>query len=196
MRPIKYTGATKYCYPDSEILINKLDIRDLELLNEAEAALSAQRLLELEKRPVNGCFNFEHLKEIHRYILQDLYDFAGKVRNEDISKGHTSFAKWKYIEENADKLFSDLKAEMSLKGTSKIVFAQRAAYYMAELNVLHPFRDGNGRAIREFIRELALINGHRLTWYAVDYQEILDASIRSVFELNMLTNVIFQAIQA
>jgi cell filamentation protein len=87
-------------------------------------------------------------KEIHYYIFQELYDFAGKIREEDIIKGNTHFAKYQYIVSNAIQLFEELKNENHLLNTSVDQFAKRTAHYMAELNILHPFRDSNGRAIR------------------------------------------------
>ena len=70
---------TKYCYPDTDILINKLDIRDLDKLHIFERKLTMLRLLELLDKPINGKFDFKHLQAIHAYIIQDVYDWAGKV---------------------------------------------------------------------------------------------------------------------
>jgi cell filamentation protein len=139
---------SKYCYPNTDVLINKLEIKDKELLEEADSLYSAQRLLELQAEPIKGDFDLQHLKEIHYYIFQDLYDFAGKIREEDIIKGNTHFAKYQYIVSNAIQLFEELKNENHLLNTSVDQFAKRTAHYMAELNILHPFRDSNGRAIR------------------------------------------------
>ena len=75
---------------------------------------------------------------------------------------------------------SELKAEKHLKGLDVEQFSERAAYYMSEINVLHPFREGNGRAQREYSRTLAMKNGYELDWSRVDQQEFLDASIKSV----------------
>jgi cell filamentation protein len=193
-KPSKYSTTNKYFYRGTNVLINKLDIKDARLLSDAEAELSAQRLIELDVAPITGQFDFEHLKKIHRHIFQDLYDFAGQIRDLDMSKGDTPFAKWQYIEENTTKLLTELKEEDFLRGQTKNVFAKRASYYMAELNVLHPFREGNGRAIREFIRCLALQCGFTLNWDAVSEEEILDASIQSVLYISALTDVILKAI--
>lgn len=80
-----------YCYEDTDVLINKLDIRDSDLLAEADTEFSAQRLLELGAHPVKGMFTLSHIQNIHKYIFQDIYPFAGKLRLEDISKGTTMF---------------------------------------------------------------------------------------------------------
>ena len=70
----------KYCYPDSEVLKNKLNIIDKNKLFEAEKELTAIRLKELQDKPIKGKFDFKHLKAIHKYIFQDIYDWAGKER--------------------------------------------------------------------------------------------------------------------
>lgn len=190
----KYSTSTKYCYPQTNVLRNKFDIKNAGLLQDAEQVLSSQRLLELVAIPVLGNFDLEHLKKIHKYIFQDIYEFAGEIRTEDISKGITLFANWQHIEEYAVKLFLELEIEACLNGLSLHDFAERAAYYMAELNMLHPFREGNGRAIREFIRCLAVQCGYTLNWDTVSEKEILDASIKSVLDISALTEVILKAI--
>jgi cell filamentation protein len=102
----------------------------------------------------------------------------------------------KYIIPNAKALFEELKNENYLFETSVDEFAQRAAYYMAELNILHPFRDGNGRAIREFIRCLALKAGYEIKWNSISKDELLDASIKSVTNIKPLKKCIKKAIDS
>ena len=192
----KYSsGDSKYCYPNTDVLINKLDIKDKELLEEADALYSAQRLLELEAEPIEGNFDLQHLKKIHYYIFQDLYEFAGKIREEDITKGNTHFAKSQYIVPNANELFKELKNENFLLEMSIDQFAKRASYYMAELNILHPFRDGNGRAIREFIRSLALECGYELKWNSISKDKLFNASVKSVLDTDPLSECIKKAIE-
>lgn len=198
MTPSSKYGSdeSKYCYPGTNVLINKLDIKDKKLLKEADSLYSAQRLLELQAEPISGNFDLEHLKDIHHYIFQDLYEFAGKIREEDIIKGNTHFAKSEHIIPNAKKLFNELKNENYLQGTSVEKFAEKASYYMAELNVLHPFRDGNGRAIREFIRCLALKCVYKLNWNSISKDDLFDASVKSVLDTKPLSKCIKKAIES
>lgn len=192
----KYSSShSKYCYPDSDILINNFDIKDPMLLQEAEELFTTQRLYELIIEPIEGTINFDYLKRIHCYIFQDIYPFAGKVREEDISKDSFRFASWIHIDQCAEKLFEELANESFDFCSSKEQFALRSAYYMAELNVLHPFREGNGRAIREFIRILAERCNFRLSWNAIEHNEILLASIKSVHDIADLTKCIKKAIE-
>ena len=192
---MKYGSSnSKYCYQGTDILINKLDIRTDDLLKEAESLFTAQRLLELSATPFQGSFDLKHLQQIHYYMFQDLYDFAGKIREEDISKGNTLFAKFQYIAQNTEMLFNELKSEKLLKETSVDEFSKRSAYYMSELNIIHPFREGNGRTIREFIRCLALSCGYILNWNSVDKDNLLDASIKSVNNYEHLARCIRKSI--
>lgn len=194
---LKYgSSSSKYCYPDTYTLINKLDIHDDNLLKEAESLYTAQRLLELQAEVILGNFDLNHLLAIHYYIFQDLYDFAGKIREEDISKEYTFFAKFPYIVLNAEKLLKDLQKENYLKELNQEEFSNKAAYYMAELNVIHPFREGNGRTIREFIRCLALNSNFILNWNAIDKDDLLQASIKSVMDSSVLAKSIKKCIDS
>lgn len=169
-----------YCYPDSEVLINKLNIQNATDLSRFEADITLQRQYELENEsPVKGRFTSTHLKKIHRHIFQDVYEFAVKYRTEDMWKGDTFFCKSEYIAENLKTLLLELKQEKYLQNLGQHEYALRAAYYMAELNVIHPFREGNGRAIREFIRQLGVQAGYYMDWAKVEPKELLEASIIS-----------------
>lgn len=166
---------SKYCYKDSEVLINYYNVRDRSLLNRIERDITDLKLTELQIKPVKGNFNLTHLKAIHKFIFGDIYPFAGKIRTEDIFKGATMFAKYYLINDKLKSLFSELSAEQYLKTLDRGRLASRIAFYMAELNMLHPFCEGNGRAIREFIRTLALNAGYEIDWYKLDKNQLLTA---------------------
>lgn len=166
---------SKYCYKGTDVLKNKFHIRDFDLLQETERNYTMLRLLELEDRPVRGRFDFDHLCEIHRYIFQDIYDFAGKVRTVDIAKSNL-FCPVKHLSAQADDVFHNLAKEDYLENLEKDEMAERLAYYFGEINALHPFREGNGRAQREFLRELALYNKYTLRLQNVSPDEMLEAS--------------------
>jgi cell filamentation protein len=167
-----------YCYPNSLVLVNKLNIKDFAKLRDAERKLSSLRALELIENPVNGGFDLAHLAKIHGYLFQDIYEWAGKVRNVDIAKGNM-FCKAQFITTQAEEIFNKLKKEKYLHNLYRNEIAARLAYYFAEINALHPFREGNGRAQREFIRELALAAGYTIHFAAVSRDEMLAASMES-----------------
>lgn len=186
---------SKYCYQNSNTLINKLEIKDQATLQKYEARITAAKLLALRQKGITGNFDKNHFANIHRYIFEDIYPFAGKFRTENIAKGYFRFAEWEYIEEELDKLLLKLKSENYLKEKSKEELARALAYYMSELNVLHPFREGNGRTIREFIRQLALRNGYTLNLRKVEPQEMLNASIKSIIDTEKLENIIKKCLE-
>jgi len=181
---------SKYCYPGTDVLINKFNIRDAKHLLSIEKTITSTKIGELRNKPIKGQFDIDHLKKIHKYIFGDIYPFAGEFRDESIIKGNVRFANPLYIEENSIKLFKELKNENYLVGLDKDKLSQRLAYYFAEINILHPFREGNGRTQREFIREVALLSGYDIDWRLIDRSEYMNASIKSVYDTKPLENLI------
>lgn len=189
-------ASSIYCYPDSSVLKNKLDIRDPVLLRKVEADLSSARQAEIFRTPVVGRFTATHLCNIHRKLLGDVYSFAGHFRREDIAKGPTRFVTYSQIKEKLQKLLGQLQQEKWLENVPFEAFVARSAYYMAELNYIHPFREGNGRAIREFMRLLFLHNGYVVQWDAVDVEALLSAMIDSVYDTAHLEQILKQCLAA
>lgn len=184
-----------YCYEGTNTLVNKLDIKDSKLLEEYEKTTVALKLLSLEKQGISGNFDITHFSNIHRFLFDEIYLFAGLFRTENIAKDNFRFAEWEYIESELNKLLDNLKSENYLQNLDKQVLAERLAYYTAELNVLHPFREGNGRTTREFIRQLALKNNYYLNFNSVSSTELLNASIKSVIDTTDLVNIIFKCLE-
>ncbi|SDX38911.1 cell filamentation protein [Marininema mesophilum] len=185
------SGKSSYLYPGTEVLINLADIKNQAELTRYESIVTAQSLAELKIEPIDGDFDGEHLRQIHYHIFKNVYPFAGEFRQVDISKDHTYFCKVKHIEYELEKLFSKLKAEKLLQGLSLEEFARRSAYYFGELNMIHPFREGNGRVQREFIRCLGLNTGYLINWDLIISKLMVDASIQSAFVDNVgLENVV------
>jgi cell filamentation protein len=193
----KENGKSLYCYKESDVLINKENIRDAKALAEYEADITMFRQYELEKeQPVKGKYGITHLKRIHKYIFQDIYPFAGKFRMENIEKGATFFSRSEFIEENLDLILKELKKDLLLRGLNAEEFSKKAAYYMSEINLIHPFREGNGRTIREFIRQLAHYCGYIINWSLINSEALLKAIILAVDkDYGSLSNCIFQAIE-
>lgn len=153
-----------YCYPGTDVLVNAFDIRDEDRLKELETVYALYRLSELQLKKPQDPSDLKVFFDIHHCLLQDVYPFAGKLREEMTSKGTSTFAHPKHLAGQLKQLFDELAEEEYLKGLKKDVFVRRLAHYLAELNALHPFREGNGRAVREFARQLALNAGYRLDW--------------------------------
>lgn len=141
-----------YFYPNSDVLINKLGITDYNELTEKEAEITFEKLVELYDKPILGNFDAKHLRNIHKYLFDELYDWAGDYRYINMQK-QTGFTDHNNISEYLDNEFQLMHEELT-KITTIGEFAAFIATYYAQLLIIHPFREGNGRSSREFIREL------------------------------------------
>ncbi len=175
----KYEGKDHYLDPETGVLKNKLGIGDKDELERAEASLVAWRSFQLSKKPIQGSFNLDHLKAIHKHLFGDVYEWAGELRDTDLAKGNSYFANHTHIIGAALPIFEKLAHENYLNGLDAAAFSTRAAHYLGEINALHPFREGNGRAQREFINHLAYKNGYLIEWTNVSQADLLQASIAS-----------------
>lgn len=182
-----------YCYPGTSTLKNRLNIKDPVELQNVERELSVRRLTELDKRPLKDELSFDYLRKIHKELFGDLYEWAGQMRTVRISKGFM-FAYPEHINEQGKYIFRQLKNDNYLKGLSKEQFSEKLAYYKAELNVLHPFREGNGRIIRAFIQKLAESNGYYLNFDKIGKDEYHNAMIKSPYDTADLNEIIFKAL--
>ena len=131
-----------YCYKGTNVLINNLGIRNEKNLSTYERAHVASKLLALNIRPNNGDFSLKHYLGIHKYLFEEVYPFAGEIRNVDITKGGTYFARFQYIEPELDKILKEMKSELP-KVSSMDEYAEKLAGYYLDINIAHPFRDEN-----------------------------------------------------
>lgn len=165
-----------YVYPKTSVLKNLRDIRDPERLAKFEADATAERISQLSGKPISSKFDTHHLQAIHHHIFQDVYPWAGEFRTVNISRAKQfPFAFPEQIIPNLEKISRELARER-LGKLEAAKFAARAGRYMGEINAIHPFREGNGRTQREFIRQLAVANGRFLDWSAVTREEMMEAS--------------------
>lgn len=155
-------GRDPYLYPGLKVMRNRLGIRQAQRLEQAAWELTALRAATIELGPlVRG---LPHLCAIHRQLYQDVFDWAGQLREVDIYQGDTRFCHFAYIEKEGNALLQDLEEESYLVGLALDKFIERLAHYYCEINVLHPFRLGNGMAQRIFFEQLAIHAGYTLDW--------------------------------
>ena len=171
----------EYFYPNTKTFINKLGIKNDKDLLVKEAELSFNRLVELNENDITLDFDINHLCYINWYIFQDLYEWAGKIRNVNISTGSSNFADYSMLREGLTYEINLMKEDYK-NVTSKESLSQFLAEYYTHLLELHPFRDGNGRTIREFLREFVLVKTksssfgeYELDWSLIDSKVIHDA---------------------
>jgi cell filamentation protein len=179
----EYEYDIYYCYPGSFVLKNKLNIRNEDELKAAEREITSLRTAQVLMNRIEGNFDFKHLAKIHRFLFGDIYEWAGKTRTVNISKGN-QFCLCEYIQDQLDVIFKKLQQENYLKACKdKNEIAKKLAYYLGEINSIHPFREGNGRAQRMFIEHLAASLGYQLDFMKISSAEMLEASVKT-FELN------------
>lgn len=172
-----------YCYSNG-VFKNKLGIDDEDKLNSLEAELTSINLAGFLIHPVKGKLDFKHYKKIHKEIFGDLFAFAGKTRTVSMSKGTTAFCIWMFIDEQCEKTFNLIHKELlenkKYREIDKKEFVKLIAKYMTELNIIHPFREGNGRTLREYFRLLCFKCEYELTYVNCTIEEILEADIAAV----------------
>jgi len=165
-----------YTYKNSTVLVNRLDLRSQAELDDFEAEISSARAR--EPLPA-GDLDFAHYCTVHHHLFQDVYEWAGKLRTVRISKQGNPFCFPENIEAQATKLFSGLKAADFLRNLAPDRFAAKAAHFLSELNAIHAFREGNGRAQLTFFALLADRAGHPLDIEKLNPEIMLDAMIAS-----------------
>lgn len=172
------TSITDDCYPGTTCLINRLDICDESMLAKAEASIVLAKASFLDQHPVSGGYDFEHYKQIHRYLFCDLYDWAGEIRKVDVSKKGTSFVPAAEIAVCAAACFEHLSG-FSAIGLSKHELAAEVADFYNTVNMLHPFREGNGRTQRIFFKQWIQHLGYTLDLTDIDTDEFMIATIQA-----------------
>jgi cell filamentation protein len=178
--------VTDYFTDDDSQLQNKLGITDSEQLVAKEQEIVAQKsALILAENPPNQ-LNINYLKYIHRVLFEDIYDFAGQFRTVDIMKpdSNVPFAHAEFIQPEIQRIFRELTNQYYLRGLPDESFIDKIAELAADLNALHPFREGNGRTIRLFLIILADQAGFLLDYSQVSSTELITAD-KLAFEGNI-----------
>jgi cell filamentation protein len=164
-----------YSDPVTGVLYNKLGLGTAAGLEAAEREITHAALILVDESPVSPSYDLPHLQEIHKRIFGDIYEWAGQIRTVAIAKG-AMFCLPQYIDSSAAVIFGELHDEDCLRGLSRDAFVGRLAHYLGEVNALHPFREGNGRAQRAFIGQLARDAGFTLAWQHLDPARNVKAS--------------------
>lgn len=167
------------CYPGTSVLINKLDIRDEQVLAQVEADITKLRISQWELNPLADTFDFNHYKAIHAHLFSDLYDWAGRIRTVDLSKKGTRFCSAAEIENRADLIFTRLYQLNFLKSMEYGVFVEELTDFYCSTNELHPFREGNGRTQRQFLSQLTANAGYALNFSDMDGDLLMIATIQA-----------------
>ena len=164
-----------YRYPYSRVLRNKLDIRDSDQLNIAERQLVRIRI---ESGSPRGSFDLKHLRSIHKHLFQDIYEWAGELRQVDIAKSDW-FLPYDRIEMGVNDVHKRLSKQNFLRGLKKDEFSAQAGHILGDINYAHPFREGNGRTQTQYLKQLCVLAGHPIDLTKLSRDSWIEASIRS-----------------
>jgi len=173
-----YEGAENYCYPNTNVLINKFGIKDIRKLENLERKISTVKAVEFLRTNTSQDLDFKHICSIHKFLFEDLYEWAGKIRDGDFMfKGDSMFYRACFIESGFNEMYLKLEKESFLKNLDKDSFCKRLAYYIGYLNALHPFREGNGRTMRLYFQQLAEQAGYDMQFAKTTKEKLLEADI-------------------
>ncbi len=185
-------AITADCYEGTACLINKFGIQDDKQLSLIEGQITFAKGSELERNPVKGNFDFEHYKAIHKYLFDEIYEWAGKIRTVDMSKKGTNFAKANEIEKLANACFARLKSENYFKGQEFDEFINNIVDFYCVTNMLHPFREGNGRTQRIFISQLIRYAGYDIDFSSINTDDLMSATIHAANGIDDFLKEIFK----
>ncbi len=168
--------ADPYAYTGTNVLKNRAGLRDARLLEAFELEMTALRA---DEALPAGRFGPAHYRAVHRHLFQDVYSWAGCYRTVRTAKDGNAFCYPEHIDANMRKLFDRLKAPPFTGGAGFHAFIEGATDFLADLNAIHPFRDGNGRSQLSFLHLVALRAEHPLSLHKVRRATMIPAMIAS-----------------
>ncbi len=159
-------------YLNNEVLKNKLNITDDLKLQEVERKMVQEKLDYLKDNPNLELFNIKEYLNLHKYLFEDIYDFAGETRNEVIHK-LIPFCLPQFIYTELNNVLSSSKLKLDNINTKEdlLLFITKLE---SDLDLIHPFREGNGRVLREFVRQyiLYICERNNIEPFYIDYDLI------------------------
>lgn len=165
------------CYPGSQVLKNKAGLTYQDDLDQFEHLMFLTRS---DENLPEGMLNYAHYKAIHLHFFQDVYDWAGQTRQTRTAKGGNWFCFPEYIDAQMEAIFTQLSDESYLTSTNELKgFANRAGHYIAEINAIHPFREGNGRCQLTLLSILFDLSIFKMNEDKLNPEEFMRAMIAS-----------------
>ena len=176
---------SKFYYDNSDVPVNKFDIKDIQTIHEIEKELLEEAYtLFFNELDENTRFDEAYFISLHKRTFESLYEWAGLYRDFNMAKGESRFCQGEFVKSSSQKIFEELKADNYLKeyeSRPKSEFAKKLAYYKCELNALHPFYELNGRITRMFIDMIAAYNGYKFIDYSqISPKEYIDSAVECV----------------
>lgn len=163
-------------YPGTNVLRNKLGIKLAETLDRAERLAVTARAAHSVP---SGDYDLAHLQAIHHHLFQDIYDWAGEARTLEIAKGGHQFMFRQYIQGGMADIHRRIVAANYFRGEALAASALQAGRIVGDVNYVHPFREGNGRAQLLYLQQLSNEAGHRLNLRHIEAAAWMEASRRA-----------------
>jgi cell filamentation protein len=194
--------ADPYLYPGSQTLKNKLGLRDPDALTRVQDERAAWAYAQLQRSLPQPPFTFETLKDIHHRLFGSVYEWAGQPRTIGIQKADwadagaqvTMFANPVMIAAMAGLAFKAIDNGRALMDLDRQTFAARAAQFLNDLNIIHPFREGNGRCQRILLSAIGEAAGHPITFDVATRERMVATSIAAANgDLGGFTRLIAEA---
>ncbi|QIN25572.1 hypothetical protein GJU84_00310 [Staphylococcus chromogenes] len=173
---MKYKATLQDEYLINSNLLGAKTLDELEQL-EKVAFYIAEGLLEEEGYDFLFPLTENSIKLLHKKLFKDIYNFAGNFREVSLMKENTRFCESQYIDTHLNELIKAFNLEKEWFDIQ--VAAKKLAYYKTELNMIHPFREGNGRTIRLIIREIAKSKGYEWRTDLLNREKYIDAMKKS-----------------
>lgn len=173
-------ALTSDCYEGTACLINKFNIKDENILKDLETTITFGKITQYSLNPLFNSFDVDHYKAVHKFLFGDIYEWAGEYRTVDISKKGTNFAKAECVDELMNKCFDRLNQNNCLKDLTFEDFIDGIVDFYCVTNMIHPFREGNGRTQRVFLTQLINLNRYSINFADIDTDELMIATIQSV----------------
>lgn len=160
-----------YFIDKTDVLKNNLGVFDNKILEKKEKEITLKKLSYLELFPIEGNFDINHLRAIHMFLFSEIYPFAGKFRTCSLAK-KTQFYDPSIIEDELKKTLNELNYSINeIYDKRKYAYVLANAYY--NIMAIHPFREGNGRSVREFLREFVLDKNKDLSFdFKLDFSKM------------------------
>ncbi len=183
---------SRYCYPGTDVLINNLNITDEEELEVAERSITTLALSAIQLRKIPApkkLFTPEYYFSLHKEVFNKIYPFAGQTRNENIAKGNTTFCRPEFIYYCLDDEMKKFQKRLvTIEGREDIT--SWLADFYGELNMIHPFREGNGRIAREYLREcVECIDEHLGFNYELDFSDVTEQTSHEFMRASVISAI-------
>jgi cell filamentation protein len=188
------TESDPCVYAGTRCLRSRFGIKNISRLDRVERKFVAQRIAE---GVPGGKFDLAHLRAIHRHLFQDIYEWAGELRTVEINKGGQQFQFRQYIQTGMVHVHRRLVQSKFLRRLSRHDFSHDVAVIVGDVNYIHPFREGNGRAQLQYLKQLAAQASHDLDLARLHPVAWIKASTAShATDYSMMADLIEAAVES